>query len=280
VSRYEHNKDIFDRIKVRKKYYLCFSEEIKMATWNPWHGCQKWSAGCANCYVYRIDQRHGRDPGVVARTANFDLPVRKNRKGEYKIPSGTMVYTCFSSDFFVEAADEWRVEAWRMIRERSDLHFFMLTKRIERFRVSLPPDWGAGYPNVTICCTVENQEAAERRMPVYTTAPIRHKMLACEPLLGPIDFSPWLNTGRIEGLAAGGESGAGARVCDYRWILDLRRQCLEAGIPFAFKQTGAKLLKEDVVHRIPRHLQHAQACKAGINTIGLRQLWEIPKTEK
>ncbi len=251
-----------------------------MANWKPWHGCQKWSAGCANCYVYRIDERHGKEPGVVVRTANFDLPVRRNRKGEYKISSGTMVFTCFSSDFFVEAADEWRVEAWRMIRERSDLHFFMLTKRIERFTASLPDDWGAGYPNVTICCTVEDQAAAERRMPVYLGAPIRHKMLACEPLLGPIDFSRWLPGSPIEGLVAGGESGAGARVCDYDWILDLRRQCAEAGVPFAFKQTGAKLRREGVVYTIPRQLQHAQARKAGINTVALSQLWKIPETEK
>ena len=243
--------------------------------WNPWHGCRKWSAGCVNCYVHRIDRKHGKDPDTVVRTANFDLPVRRNRKGEYKIPPHTMVFTCFSSDFFVGEADSWRREAWDMIRERSDLHFFMLTKRIERFFISLPEDWGDGYPHVTICCTVENQEAADRRMPLYREAPIRHKMLACEPLLGPIDLTSWLD-GRIEGLVAGGESGPDARICDYNWILGLREQCTKAGIPFVFKQTGAKLLKEGTLYSVPRKLQHSQARRAGINTTGLSSLWTIP----
>ena len=46
---------------------------------------------------------------------------------------GQTVYLCFSSDFLVEDADAWRLECWQMIRERSDLHFLFLTKRIERF---------------------------------------------------------------------------------------------------------------------------------------------------
>ncbi|MEN6339375.1 MAG: DUF5131 family protein, partial [Clostridiaceae bacterium] len=32
--------------------------------WNPWHGCHKYSAGCQNCYVYRMDDRHGKDAGI------------------------------------------------------------------------------------------------------------------------------------------------------------------------------------------------------------------------
>ena len=92
-----------------------------MAGWNPWHGCHKKSEGCANCYVYRIDAKHGRDSSVVQRTAEFDLPVRRGRDGNYKIAPGELVWTCFSSDFLVEDADIWRSEAWDMIRERRDL---------------------------------------------------------------------------------------------------------------------------------------------------------------
>ena len=74
--------------------------------WNPWHGCRKLSEGCANCYVYRMDAEHGRDPTLPHRTAAFGLPLRKNRKGEYRVPSGSTLWTCFSSDFFLEEADE------------------------------------------------------------------------------------------------------------------------------------------------------------------------------
>ncbi len=52
-----------------------------MAKWNLWHGCHKLSAGCAHCYVYRIDARVGRDSSMVEKTADFDLPVRRNRDG-------------------------------------------------------------------------------------------------------------------------------------------------------------------------------------------------------
>src|SRR5690554_2100360 len=102
-----------------------------MTTWNPWHGCHKISAGCQNCYVYRIDARYDRDSSQVKKTGNFTLPLKRNRAGAYKIPGGETVYTCFTSDFFVEDADPWRLQAWQMIRERSDLHFLMITKRID-----------------------------------------------------------------------------------------------------------------------------------------------------
>ena len=93
--------------------------------WNLWHGCHKFSEGCRYCYVYRGDAKRNVDSSVVVKTKNFDLPVRTNKSGSFKIPSGTFVYTCFTSDFFVEDADAWRTEAWEMIRQRSDLHFLM-----------------------------------------------------------------------------------------------------------------------------------------------------------
>ena len=55
-----------------------------------------------------------------------------------------------------EEADAWRLECWQMIRERSDLHFLFLTKRIDRFMDCVPDDWNDGYENVSVGCTVEN----------------------------------------------------------------------------------------------------------------------------
>ncbi|WP_298065108.1 DUF5131 family protein [uncultured Rikenella sp.] len=236
-----------------------------MFTWNPWHGCRKISAGCQHCYVYRIDGRHGRDASEVTRTASFDMPVRRNRKGGYKIPSGQTVFTCFSSDFFLPEADRWRPEAWKMMRTRRDLQFLFITKRIDRLAECTPPDWGAGYPNVTICCTVENQERADYRLPIYRDVPVRHKIIVCEPLLGPVDLTRWLAGGWVEEVIVGGESGPEARVCDFAWVLSLRDQCRAAGVRFTFRQTGAVLLKDGRLYRIPRPFQHSQARKAGID---------------
>ena len=101
--------------------------------WNLWHGCIRASTGCTHCYMFRRDLEYGKDPTNIHKTATFNLPVRRYRSGEhkglYKIPAGSMVYTCFTSDFFHEAADEWRSDAWAMMKERSDCTFYMITKR-------------------------------------------------------------------------------------------------------------------------------------------------------
>ena len=235
-----------------------------MATWNPWHGCHKISAGCQNCYVYRIDTTHDKDSSIVAKTRNFDLAVRRGRNGEYKLICDEYVYTCFSSDFFLEDADQWRTEAWQIIRMRADLHFFIVTKRVNRFFVSLPEDWGIGYDNVSVSCTVENQAMADYRLPFFNKAPIKHKSIICEPLLEQIDLSPYLGNW-IEQVVVGGESGSSARVCDYSWVLHMRRQCVEMNVPFHFKQTGYRFKKDGRIFLINRRFQCSQACKAGID---------------
>ncbi len=233
------------------------------ALWNLWHGCKKISAGCQNCYVYRTDSKYERDASEVRKTKQFDLPVKRKRSGEYKIPSGETVYTCFTSDFFLDSADKWRNEAWAMIRERSDLHFIIITKRIDRFFVSLPEDWGEGYDNVTIGCTAENADRAAYRLPIFAGLPIKHKFIICEPLLGEIDLSPYLSG--IEEVIVGGESGNEARLCDFEWVKKIRGACISAGVAFTFKQTGAYFRKDKRNYRIARKYQHSQAKKANID---------------
>jgi protein gp37 len=235
-----------------------------MPQWNPWHGCHKISAGCQNCYVYRIDSSFEKDASIISKTMNFNLPLKKTRKGEYKLPAGETVYTCFSSDFFLEEVDEWRNETWQMIRLRSDLHFFIITKRIDRFEVNPPLDWGDGYNNVTIGSTCETQDRANFRLPILLSLSIKHKVIICEPLLEHIDISRWLSPS-IEEVIVGGESGENARVCNFDWVLDIRNQCMEKKVPFHFKQTGAKFLKNGRLYTINRRYQHSQAAKAGID---------------
>lgn len=233
--------------------------------WNPWHGCKKISPGCKYCYVYRMDENHGRDDsGKVRKTGSFYLPVKKKRDGTWKIPPGTEVATCFTSDFLLEEADAWRDECWQMMKTRSDLVFIFFTKRIHRLRDCLPPDWGDGYPNVVVGCTVENQKMADLRLPLFKSLPIKHKLIIAAPLLEEIDLSSYLDE-TIDEVSVGGESGNEARVCDYDWVLSIREQCKEKGIPFTFHQTGAFFRKDGKVYRIKRCFQHSQAKKAGIN---------------
>ena len=234
--------------------------------WNLWHGCRKISEGCENCYVYRTDSKYERDASVVKKTLNFNLPLKLNRQKQYKIPAGDTVYTCFTSDFLLEEADEWRSEAWRMMKQRSDLNFMFITKRIDRLAANLPDDWGDGYDNVTIGCTCENQARAEYRLPVFLSLPIKHRVIICEPILEEINLSPYLGMGdKIEKVVAGGESGMNARVCNYDWILKIREQCRLNNVEFWFKQTGYRFVKDGKLYLIERKFQHSQARKAGID---------------
>jgi protein gp37 len=235
-----------------------------MAQWNLWHGCHKLSAGCKNCYVYRFDAAFNRDSSSVSKTADYNLPLKKKRNGAYKLQTGETIYTCFTSDFFLEEADEWRIDAWQMIRFRRDLLFYIITKRIDRFRVNLPEDWGDGYDHVSVCSTCETQEMADYRMPILLSLPIKHKAIICEPLLERINLSRWLLPS-IEKVIAGGESGNNARICNYDWVLDIRTQCIEKKVAFNFKQTGARFVKGDNLYFIKRQDQHSQATKAGID---------------
>lgn len=234
--------------------------------WNPWHGCTKISPGCKYCYVYRQDEMYAAevDSSEVHINAEFNLPLKRKRDKNYKIAPGTVVFTCFTSDFLLEDADKWRAEAWAMIRERSDLMFFFFTKRIDRFMEVIPEDWGNGYDNVIVGCTVENQAMADFRLPIFKALPIKHKAIIVAPMLERIELSQYLDR-TIEEISVSGESGVLARVCDYAWILDLRRQCMEKNVPFRFHQTGAKLLKDGKLYRIKRKYQIAQAYKANIN---------------
>ena len=109
--------------------------------WNPWHGCSKHSEGCQNCYAFSLDKRYGRDTRIIERNKSaFDLPLKKDRSHNYKMPSGSNVRVCMASDFFIKEADDvllsdsekWRSEAWDIIRQRPDLMFSLLTKRAER----------------------------------------------------------------------------------------------------------------------------------------------------
>ena len=240
-----------------------------MAEWNPWHGCRKYSAGCANCYVYRRDAKYELDASAVRKNAAFDLPVRRLRDGSYKLKGPETVFTCFTSDFFLDEADEWRAEAWRMMRERTDLEFFFITKRILRFYERLPADWGAGYSNVSIGVTCETQEKADERLPFFLGLPVRHKTIICEPMLEAVNFSAYLSPA-IEQVVVGGESGENARLMRYKWAAAVREQCVAAKVPFYFKQTGARFEKDGREYRILRKFQMSQARKSGLSWAGAR----------
>ena len=238
-----------------------------MSVWNPWRGCHKYSEGCKFCYIHKGDAKRGVDTSHIEKTRQFTAPVEKYvrgaKTGQYKMQPGGVVYLGFATDFLLQEGDQWRAECWRMIRERSDLHFLFLTKRIERFMDCIPQDWGDGYENVTVGCTIENQEMADYRLSIFENLPIKHKNIICQPLIEKIDIGQYLNG--IELVVVGGESDTHARPLDYDWVLSIREQCIRKHVHFDFRQCGSNFLKDGTLYRLNVRQLFSQARKAGIN---------------
>ena len=227
-----------------------------MAMWNPWRGCRKCSDGCLHCYIHKGDAKRNVDTGNIVKTKDFGKPTERLKNGSYKMKSG-IVYTCFSTDFLIEEADEWRNECWRMIKERQDCTFLFLTKRIDRFMECIPEDWNDGYENVVVGCTVENQKNAEYKLP------IKHKCITAQPLLEQINIERYLDD--VELVVVGGESDYNARPLDYSWVLDIREQCVRKNVSFEFRQCGTHFIKDGKQYKIFTKDLCAQAKKAGID---------------
>ncbi len=238
--------------------------------WEPWTGCYKVSDGCTYCYFYGLHaKRYGQN--TIQKTDKFDWPIRINSKGEYNIKGDKILATCFATDFFIPEADEWRAEVWSMIKSRPDIEFLILTKRIDRFEVALPDDWGVGYNNVNIGCTVENQELADYRLPIFLSHPIKRRFIACSPLLTSIDLTPYLHG--VEHVTVAGESGREARICDYDWICAIREQCMDANITFWFKSTGSLFKKDGVVQKVNPFKQGSLAKELNLSIVGDKKLF-------
>lgn len=239
---------------------------MKMTIWNPWHGCRKYSEGCEHCYMYYLDAQRERDGSEIYRTkTNFNLPLKKTRQGTYKIPAGTMLHVCMTSDFFLEEADAWRAEVWEMIRQRPDILFWIQTKRAGRIAAHLPEDWGAGWDNVTLCVTTENQTRADERLPILLDIPARHKAFMIAPILSEVHVEKFLATGQFSQVLCDGENYDGQRPCDFAWVQSLHDQCRDAGVRFDFIGTGNVFRKDGKVYHIPKAYQRVQAQRSGLS---------------
>ena len=238
--------------------------------WNPWHGCTKISEGCQSCYMYFLDRKRGRDGSLIYKTkTGFTYPLQKDRKGNFKIRSGELIRICMSSDFFLEEADQWRDGAWEIIKRRSDVIFYILTKRPQRVEKCLPTGWGDGWDNVFFNVTCENQTRADERIPWLLDLPFRHKGIMTAPLIGEIHIEKYLKQGQIEQVIAGGENYDGARPCDYDWVKNLGSECAKHNITFCFIETGTYFRKDGKVYKMPKKsVQSEMAFKSGLSYQG------------
>ena len=221
------------------------------ATHNFWVGCTSVSPGCKNCFARRITTRFGQDFSNVQRTQRFDEPM--------KWKTSKRILTCSMSDFFHEDADEWRDEAWRVIKSTPQHTYLILTKRPER--IEFPKIWCGGMgkrpkrmpicpENVWLGISAEDQEQLEKRWGHLSMHPAPVWFISVEPALGPINFERaakkvfgrnasglrWRT--KAHWVIVGGESGPGARPMHPEWARSIRDQCQAAGVPYFFKQHG------------------------------------------
>lgn len=233
-----------------------------MARWDPWRGCKKCSDGCLHCYIHKGDAKRNVDTDLIVKTKDFAKPVEKLKNGTFKMKSG-LVFLCFSSDFLIKEADEWRAECWKMIKERQDCTFMFLTKRIDRFSDCVPNDWNNGYDNMIVCCTVENQKNADYRLSIFKDLPIKHKSIIVQPMLENISIEQYLDD--IDLVVVGGESDANARPLNYDWVLNIREQCVKKNVNFEFRQCGTHFIKDGKQYKLQTKDLCKQARAANIN---------------
>lgn len=207
-------------------------------TWNPWQGCEHVSPGCDNCYMFRDMERYGRNPEAVVRSKppTFNKPLRWQREAA-EAGRTDLVFLASWSDFFIKEADEWREDAWAIIRQCPNLIFQILTKRHARIEKNLPADWGEGYENVWLGVSAENAHWWARRVPVLRRIPAHVRFVSYEPALGSVYG---LSAEGIDWVIVGGESGPKARDFCVEWIDDVRAICERDGAALFVKQLGAK----------------------------------------
>lgn len=253
------------------------SIEWTETTWNPLAGCTRASAGCDNCYAAKMSLRleamaeadisAGRDPGGKRKYIGI---ATKNGKGvpafngrinldedelqrPYSWKKPRLVFVNSMSDLFhKDVPDRFILSAFDVMRDNPQHTFQVLTKRPDRMA-----DFGQRLPfwpeNVWAMTSVENQEAADERIPHLLRVPAAVRGLSCEPLLGPVDitdqpywdwrythsfYPPGFVRRPIDWVIVGGESGPNARPMHPGWARSLRDQCRAAGVKFFFKQWG------------------------------------------
>ena len=209
------------------------SIEWTNATWNPATGCNKVSPGCKNCYAETMAKRL-KAMGQKNYRNGFEVtlqPHMLNKPLEWE--EQKLIFVNSMSDLFHEKVPfEYILKVFQVMEEAGWHDFQVLTKRSERLvKLSKKLPWS---PHVWMGVSVENKDYTYRIDDLRKTG-AHIKFLSVEPLLGPI---PNMNLEGIDWVIVGGESGPGAREMKEEWVLDIRDQCLEANVPFFFKQWG------------------------------------------
>lgn len=250
-------------------------------TWNPTVGCERCSPGCDHCYAIRVAAREMQPAHAglthtaitTAATQGASGVARKDWTGEVRLLPERLdqplrwrkprrVFVDSMSDLFhPDVPEPFLNRVFRTMRMAQQHTFQVLTKRPQRMASYLAAltDRSHHYPlsNAWLGTSVETQRYADLRIPHLLATPAAVRWLSIEPLLGPVDLTPWLRrisdeareaspyewdtSHRIDWVVVGGESGRGARPMEREWAQDIVEQCRHWGVPVFVKQLGTVL---------------------------------------
>jgi protein gp37 len=242
-------------------------------TWNWSQGCpgcpDSAELGCKNCYARERAHRWRQDFTTPKRTSKttFNMPITSGA-----LQPMDKVFTLSLGDFFHPLNDPFRPEVWNIIR-KTQYDYLILTKFPELIAERLPSDWNQGWFNVWLGVTVENQEMADKRIPILLSIPAAVRFLSIEPILGPItlrrkaidereiiqatlmdrldEYSRSVERG-IDWVICGGETDdyrRQARPIHPDWVRSIRDQCTASEVPFFFKSWGEYIPSYDAGFR-------------------------------
>jgi protein gp37 len=234
------------------------------ATWNPVTGCTKISAGCDSCYAARFSERFRGVRGHPFETG-FDLTLRPERlRQPFDWRRPRLIFVNSMSDLFHKDIPHSHVAAVFDTMEEADWHIYqILTKRSslmvrfvnERYSTRTAP------AHLWLGVSIEDKQATSRIVHLQrANASVR--FLSIEPLIGPVGR---LNLRGVDWVIVGGESGPRARPMHPEWVIEVRNQCVAAGVAFFFKQwggrspkTGGRLLEGREWNQFPARLPQVQ----------------------
>lgn len=209
------------------------SIEWTESTWNPITGCTKMSSGCLNCYAERMAKRL-QAMGNENYRNGFQLTCHpKVLETPFRWKKPQMIFVNSMSDTFHEDVPEEFIEDIFITMNKTPWHTYqLLTKRSRRMKeLASSYKWS---PNIWMGVTVENSDHYDR-IEDLRKVPSTVRYLSLEPLLGPLEN---LDLTGIDWVIVGGESGPGARPMKSEWVELIRDICIQAEVPFFFKQWG------------------------------------------